>query len=52
MKNKLELFFRELEKDLQRMLLKDRRNRRTMRERVLIKESYYNLQLTETKRVA
>lgn len=39
--NKLEEFIKDMEKDLLRMLCKDRRRRRTMRERVLHEESYY-----------
>lgn len=42
--NKLELFFDQMEKDIPKMLLKDKRKRRTMRERVFMKESYYEIQ--------
>lgn len=43
-KNQLELFFEEMEKDIVRMLLKDSRARKTMRERVRDGESYYGIQ--------
>lgn len=41
--NKLESFFNEMEEDILRMLSKDRRRRKTMRERVLENESYYEI---------
>jgi hypothetical protein len=41
--NNLELFFKKMEKDISRMLLKDKRNRKTMRERVSSRESYYGV---------
>lgn len=44
-KGTLVLFFAQMEKDLPKMLLKDKRKRRTMRERVLKKESYYAIPL-------
>lgn len=40
-RNKLESFFKQMKKDVRRMLLKDSRVRKTMRERVLSKENYY-----------
>jgi hypothetical protein len=49
-KNKLEEFFDEMEKDISRMLLKDRRKRRTMRERILQKEAYYQMKSTESQK--
>lgn len=39
--NRLENFFKQLEQDTSRMLLKEKRHRKTMRERVFVKESYY-----------
>jgi hypothetical protein len=39
--NRLDVYFEEIIKDAPRMLLKDRRHRRTMRERVLKGENYY-----------
>lgn len=51
-KNRLEGFFEEMVKDAPRMLLKDRRHRRTMRERVLKRESYYDMQHFDIQSVA
>lgn len=45
--NRLEAFFEEMTKEAQRMLLKERRHRKTMRERVLQGESYYEIQRFE-----
>jgi Transposase DDE domain len=42
--NRLETFFDEMIKDIPRMLLKDRRHRKTMREKVFYGESYYEMQ--------
>lgn len=50
--NKLGVFFEEMVKDAPRMLLKDRRHRRTMRERVLQSENYYEMQHVDIQRVA
>lgn len=50
--NKLESFFYEMEKDIPRMLLKDKRLRKTMRERICSLESYYNIQDPKDQRVA
>lgn len=50
--NKLEVFFEEMIKDAPRMLLKDRRHRKTMRERVLQGENYYEMQHFEYQSVA
>lgn len=50
--NRLEVFFEEMIKDAPRMLLKDRRRRKTMRERVLKGESYYEMQHFEHQSVA
>ena len=49
--NRLEAFLEEMMKDTPRMLLKDRRRRRTMRERVLQGESYYEIQHSENQRI-
>ena len=51
-KNRLEVYFEEMIKDAPRMLLKDRRHRRTARERVSEGESYYELQRFNTQSVA
>lgn len=51
-KNNLEPFFEEMEKDMRRMLLKDKRLRKTMREKVINKETYYGIQTTENQHVA
>jgi hypothetical protein len=51
-RNQLESFIEEMEKDIPRMLLKDKRKRTTMREKVLIGESYYGMQITEGQFVA
>ena len=50
--SKLENFFKEMIKDAPRMLLKDQRNRKTMRERVLQGENYYETQRFEYQSVA
>lgn len=50
--NKLEIFFEGMEKDIKRMLLKDKRVRKTMRERVSDNESYYDTQVVNNKAVA
>ena len=50
--NKLELFFKKMERDIPRILLKDKRFSKTMRERVSSKERYYGLQATEGQCVA
>lgn len=50
--NKLDAFFEEMIKDAPRMLLKDRRRRKTMRERILKGESYYEMQHFEIQSVA
>ncbi len=47
--NKLEAFFAQMEKDVLRMLLKDKRSRKTMREKVLHKENYYDIQVTDNE---
>ena len=41
--NRLNDFFTELEKDIPKMLLKDKRKRKTIREKVYTKESYYEI---------
>lgn len=51
-KNRLEDFFEEMIIDAPRMLLKDRRHRKTMRERVLKGESYYETQRFDIQSVA
>ena len=51
-KNRLEAFLEGMIKDAQRMLLKDRRRRKTMREKILQGESYYNLQRFDIQSVA
>lgn len=51
-RDSLESFFKLMEKDISRMLLKDKRNRKTMRERVASKESYYGIQNIENQHVA
>jgi hypothetical protein len=43
-RNSLESFFKQMEKDISRMLLKDKRSRKTMRERVSSRENYYEIQ--------
>lgn len=50
--DRLDVFFEEMIKDAPRMLLKDRRHRKTMREKVLKRESYYEMQHIENKCVA
>jgi hypothetical protein len=47
--NSLGLFFEEMEKDIPRMLLKDKRSRKTMREKAFTQETYYGMQLIENK---
>ncbi len=51
-KNRLEAFFEEMMKDAPKMLLKDRRSRKTMRERVFQGESYYEMQRFDIQSVA
>lgn len=48
-RNQLENFFDRMETDIPRMLLKDKRARKTMRERVSGIESYYGAKLLEAK---
>lgn len=50
--NGLEGFLKELEQDICKMLLKDLRRRKTMRERVFSRESYYETQVFEDQHVA
>ncbi len=50
--HKLEDFFENMRKDIPRMLLKDKRLSRTMRERVFARESYYGVQFVENQMVA
>lgn len=50
--NKLEIFLEEMEKDIPRMLLKDKRALKTMRKRVADNEIYYSTQVVEIKQVA
>jgi hypothetical protein len=50
--NKLELFFKKMVKDIPRMLLKDKRTSKTMREMVSSKEGYYGSLVTEVQYVA
>lgn len=50
--NRVDVFFEEMIKDAARMLLKDRRRRKTMRERVLQGESYYGMQHSDIQSVA
>jgi Transposase DDE domain len=50
--NRLEDFLKEMEKDIPRMLLKDKRKRKTMRERVMTFENYYGIQPSENQMVA
>lgn len=52
MKNDLEYFFEEMERDIPRMLLKDKRSRRTMRDRVFHHETYYGIQIMENQSIA
>lgn len=52
MKNRVEEFLKNMEKDILRMLLKDKRKRKTMRERVFLCESYYEMQPSNFKKVA
>lgn len=50
--NKLESFLEEMENDISRYLLKNKRYRRTMRERVYMRENYYDIQKVENQYVA
>ena len=50
--NKLSVFFEEMLHDARRMLLKDKRARRTMREKVFFGESYYDTQTTNNQSFA
>lgn len=50
--NYLENFVDEMEKDIRRMLLKDTRRRKTMRNRVFTSECYYNMQPSDYQKVA
>ena len=50
--NKLNAFFEEMIKEASGMLLKDRRRRKTMREKVLQGESYYEMQHFDVQSVA
>jgi hypothetical protein len=50
--NKIEELLEKMEKDASRMLVKDRRTLKTMRERVQLKEGYYETQTFYNKRVA
>jgi IS4 transposase len=50
--NRLEAFFKEMLQDTPRMLLKDKRYRKTMREKVLQGEGYYESQIIVNQRVA
>lgn len=50
--NRLEEFLEEMQKDIRRMLLKDKRRRKTMRERVITFENYYEMQPSDIQRVA
>jgi hypothetical protein len=50
--NRLEAFFDRMIKDAPRMLLKDRRRRRTMREKVFQGESYHAMQRLDLQGVA
>ncbi len=50
--NRLEQFLKEMEEDIPRMLLKDKKKLKTMRERVFQCESYYDLQVIEAQYVA
>jgi hypothetical protein len=51
-KYKLEDFFEKMREDIPRMLLKDKRIRKTMRERAFSMESYYGIQDIENQMVA
>lgn len=51
-KKTLESYLQELEQDVSRMLAKDKRFRKTMRERVFEGESYYGIQNIENQQVA
>lgn len=51
-KNRLESFFTQMEKDISKMLLKDKRMRKTMRERISSMENYYEMQLAEIQQIA
>ncbi len=51
-RNGLEVFIEEMVKDILRMLLKDKRKRKTMREKVFQKESYYGMQQPNYQNVA
>lgn len=50
--NRIEQFLEKTEQDISRMLLKDKRNRKTMRERVFQGECYYKMQVAEVQNVA
>lgn len=50
--DRLEIFFKEIEVDIPRMLLKDKRRRKTMRERVYEQEGYYFTYVLENQLVA
>lgn len=51
-RNKMEDFFETMIKDTPRMLLKDKRCSKTMRERIFVREHYYGLQVAENQLVA
>jgi len=51
-KNKLGLFIVEMMQDTPKMLLKDKKNSKTMRERVFFGEPYYETQTTEIQHIA
>jgi hypothetical protein len=51
-KNGLERFIAEMKQDTPKMLLKDKRTSKTMRERVIYEECYYEMQTTEVQKVA
>jgi DDE family transposase len=52
MRNQLEEYLMEMEKNMRRMLLKDKRMRKTMRERVYECESYYEMRPSDIQKGA
>jgi len=50
-RDRLSIFFEEMIEDIPRMLLKDKRQRRTMREKIYQMESYYEMQNAEYQQI-
>lgn len=50
--DRLEFFLEQMEKDIPRMILKDKRSRRTMRERVYKRETYYGMRTNKNEEAA